>query len=180
MHNQSFDLTLSEISKIEGAAALDLSVRDGKVIDLKFKLTEYKRFYTQGIRGKTVSAVPQLLARICGTCSNAHIMCSVEAIEKALEIIPSAQTMIMRRLAINGLMIRDHGLHLYVFALPDLLGKDSILEFDESNPEEKQFLEDTFCVKKAGNMLSVAFGGRSVHAPYLTIGGFLKFPSADD
>ena len=67
MHNQSFDLTLSEISKIEGAAALDLTVREGKVVDLKFKLTEYKRFYTQGIRGKTVPAVPQLLARICGT-----------------------------------------------------------------------------------------------------------------
>ena len=180
MHNSSFDLTLDQITKIEGAAGLDVSVRGGKVVDLRLKLSEYKRFYTQGVRGKSVPAVPQLLARICGTCSNAHILCSIEACEKALGIVPSAQTMIMRRLAINGLMIRDHGLHLYVFALPDLLGKDSILELDENNPKEKQFLEDTFCVKKAGNMLSVAFGGRSVHAPYLTIGGFLKFPSADD
>ena len=180
MHNQSFDLTLSEISKIEGAAALDLSVRDGKVIDLKFKLTEYKRFYTQGIRGKTVSAVPQLLARICGTCSNAHIMASIEALEKALGIIPTAQTKTMRRLAIDGLVIRDHGLHLYVFVLPDLLGKDSILDFDENDPRQKQLLEDTFTVKAAGNQLSLAFGGRSVHAPYLAIGGFSQFPQAED
>lgn len=180
MHNNSFDLSLDQITKIEGAAALSVSVRDGKVAGLKLKLAEYKRFYTQGVRGKTVPAVPQLLARICGTCSNAHILCSIEAIEKALEIVPTTQTMIMRRLAINGLMIRDHGLHLYVFAMPDLLGKDSILDFDENDPGQKQLLEDTFGVKKAGNMLSVAFGGRSVHAPYLAIGGFLKFLSIDD
>ena len=180
MHNSSFDLSLDQITKIEGAAALDVSVREGKVVDLKLRLAEYKRFYTQGVRGKAVSAVPQLLARICGTCSNAHILCSIEACEKALGIVPAVQTMIMRRLAINGLMIRDHGLHLYIFALPDLLGKDSILEFDEGDSSQKQLLEDTFCVKAAGNMLSCAFGGRSVHAPYLVIGGFLKFPSADD
>src|SRR3989344_2716784 len=107
MHSNSFDLTLDEISKIEGAAALDLSVREGKVTDLKFKLTEYKRFYTQGIRGKTVPAVPQLLSRICGTCSNAHILAAIEALEKALGIRPTAQTKTMRKLAINGLVIRD-------------------------------------------------------------------------
>ena len=180
MHSNSFDLTLDEISKIEGAAALDLSVREGKVTDLKFKLTEYKRFYTQGIRGKTVPAVPQLLSRICGTCSNAHILAAIEAIEKALEIVPTAQTTIMRKLAVNGRMMRDHGLHLYVFALPDLLGKDSILDFDEKDPKQKQLLEDTFTVKAAGNQLSVAFGGRSVHAPYLAVGGFSKFPTQDD
>ena len=180
MHNQSFDLTLSEISKIEGAAALDLAVEEGKVVDLKFKLTEYKRFYTQGIRGKTVPAVPQLLARICGTCSNAHILASIKALEKALGIIPTAQTKTMRKLAINGLMIRDHGLHLYVFALPDLVGKDSILDFDDNDPEQRQLLEDTFMVKAAGNQLSLTFGGRSVHAPYLAIGGFSQFPQKGD
>ena len=180
MHNQSFDLTLSEISKIEGAAALDLTVREGKVVDLKFKLTEYKRFYTQGIRGKTVPAVPQLLARICGTCSNAHILASIKALEKALGIRPTFQTMVMRRLAINGLVIRDHGLHLYVFVLPDLMGKGSILDFDDNDSEQRQLLEDTFTVKACGNQLSVAFGGRSVHSPHLAIGGFSQFPKGED
>ena len=180
MHTSTFDLSLSEISKIEGAAALEIAIRNGKVTDLKLKLTEYKRFYTQGVRGKAVEGVPQFLARICGTCSNAHILCSVEAIEKALGIIPTRQTMVMRRLAINGLMIRDHGLHLYVFALPDLLEKDSILDFDDNDPQQKQLLEDTFTVKAAGNQLSLAFGGRSVHAPYLAIGGVCRFSQIED
>ena len=50
MHNSSFDLSLDQITKIEGAAALDVSVREGKVVDLKLRLAEYKRFYTQGVR----------------------------------------------------------------------------------------------------------------------------------
>jgi len=87
MHKVSFDLTLEEISKIEGHAALDVKVVDGKVEQTKFQITEYKRFYTQALRGKSISAVPQLLARICGTCSNAHLICNIEAMEKGLEAV---------------------------------------------------------------------------------------------
>jgi coenzyme F420-reducing hydrogenase alpha subunit len=176
MHNQSFDLSVKEISKIEGSAGMDVQVRGGKVVDLKLKLGDYKRFYTQAVRGKPVSGAPQFVARICGTCSNAHLLCSIEAVEKGLGIIPSHQTQLFRRLITNGLMIRDHALHLYVFCLPDVIGKDSILEFDENDPTEHQLLHDTFAVKSAGNQLSITFGGRSVHAPHPLVGGFLKFP----
>lgn len=180
MHTQSFDLSLEEISKIEGTAGLDIKVRNGKVEELQLKLADYKRFYTQAIRGKPVAGAPQFLARICGTCSNAHLLCSIEAVEKGLKIAASEQTKLMRRLVYNGLIIRDHGLHLYVFVLPDILGKDSILEFDENDPHQHQLLHDTFTVKAAGNELSVAFGGRSVHAPYPVVGGFRQFPQAEN
>lgn len=180
MHDSSFDLSIEEISKIEGAAGMKVKVRNGKVEDLSLELADYKRFYTQAIRGKVITAVPQLLARICGTCSNAHLLCSIESVEKSLSYKPSEQTKLMRRLLANGLMIRDHGLHLYVFALPDVLGKDSIFQFDESDEQEHQLLHDTFTVKAAGNQLSITFGGRSVHAPYPMLGGFSHFPSQED
>jgi coenzyme F420-reducing hydrogenase alpha subunit len=180
MHNSNFDLSVEEISKIEGTAGMQVKVREGKVEDLKLSLSDYKRFYTQAIRGKPISDVPQLLARICGTCSNAHLLCSIQSVEKAIAILPSEQTKLIRRLITNGLMIRDHGLHLYVFSLPDVLGRDSILEFDESKELEHQLLHDTFTVKAAGNQLSIAFGGRSVHAPYPMIGGFTQFPQREE
>lgn len=82
MHNQSLDLSVKEISKIEGSAGMEVKVRNGKVEDLKLRLSDYKRFYTQAIRGKPALGAPQLLARICGTCSNAHLMCAIEAVEK--------------------------------------------------------------------------------------------------
>ncbi len=175
----SFDLTMEKITKIEGNASLSLSVKDDKVTDVKFSIAEYKRFYTEALKGKAILGVPQLLARICGTCSNAHIMASITACESALGITPSEQTMTLRTLTAHGLMIRDHALHLYLFSMPDIFGKDAFLDFDESDPEQHQMLHDGFNVKSAGNFLATLIAGRSVHATYPTIGGFLHFPEKE-
>lgn len=174
MHN--LDINLDHITKVEGAAALEVRVRKNKVEHAHFKITEYKRFYTEAMKGKPIWGLPQLLSRICGTCSNAHILCSIEACERALGIEPSAHTMLLRILTMYGLMIRDHALHLYLFVLPDLYGKDSFLDFDEKNPEEHQLLRDGFDIKAAGNFLATLVAGRSIHAPYPIIGGFTHFP----
>ena len=178
MHTLDLDFTVDELTKVEGAAALDVRIRGGKVEHAHFKITEYKRFYTTAIQGKPIVAVPQLLARICGTCSNAHLLCSIEACERALGIKSSEQTKILRMLTMYGLMIRDHALHLYLFALPDIYGKDAFLDFDEGDPQQHQLLHDGFEVKSAGNFLATLVAGRSVHALYPVIGGFNHFPDA--
>src|SRR3989344_2096812 len=178
--NFDFDINLTEVAKVEGAASLEIKVRNKKIEDLKFSISEWKRFYTQAVQSKPAIAVPQLVARICGTCSNAHLLCSIKAIENAFNLSPSAQTMMLRKLLYFGLIIRDHALHLYVFALPDIYHKNSILDFDENDLEQKQLLEDTFAVKEVGNQLSIVVGGRSVHAPNPTIAGFFKLPKLED
>ncbi len=172
----TFDLSLDRLSKVEGSASLDVSVKDNKVESVKFKITEYKRFFTEAMKGKPILALPQLLARICGTCSNAHLLCSIEACENALNMSHSEQTSILRNLTMHGLIIRDHALHLYLFSMPDLYDKDAFLDFDENNPEEHQILHDAFEIKAAGNFLATLIAGRSVHAVHPTIGGFLHFP----
>lgn len=178
MHN--LDLSISDISKIEGKATCDIKISSGRVETVKFGIAEYKRFYTQAIRGKDIIALPQLTARICGTCSNAHLLCAIKAVENAVKLIPTSQTILLRKLLNYGLIIRDHGLHLYVFVLPDLFGKDSILDFDENISEEHKFLDDTFKVKAAGNNLGKSVGGRSVHAPFAAVGGFIKLPQLEE
>ena len=172
----TFDLKLDRITKVEGSAALEVRVKDDKVEYAHFQITEYKRFFTQALQGKPIIAIPQLLSRICGTCSNAHILASIEACEHALGIEPTEQTKVLRDLTMYGLNIRDHALHLYLFALPDIVGKDAFLDFDENDPKEHQMLHDGFEIKAAGNFLSQLIAGRSVHAPYPTIGGFMHFP----
>lgn len=176
----TFNLSLSEISKIEGKASVTISVQDGQVTQCQFAITEYKRFYTKAIEGADILGLPQLTARICGTCSNAHILCTIKAVEKALNLTPTEQTRKLRQLVNYGLNIRDHALHVYVFCLPDLFGIDNILELDENDPRQKQFLEDTFQVKACGNLISKVIGGRSVHAPNLMVGGFLKLPKQEE
>ncbi len=172
----TFDLTLDRITKVEGSAALEVRVKEGQVEEVHFSVTDYKRFYTQAMQGKNVMSIPQLLARICGTCSNAHLLCSIEACERALGITPSPQTLLLRTLTMYGLMIRDHALHLYLFSMPDIFGKDAFLDFDENDPIQHQLLHDAFEIKAAGNFLSMLVAGRSVHAPYPVIGGFSHLP----
>lgn len=176
MH-QSSDITIESLTKIEGNAALDVKITDGRVEYAHFIIAESKRFFTRSIEGKPIAAVPQLLSRICGTCSVAHLMCSIEACEHALGITPSAQTMLLRHLTMYGMYIRDHALHLYLFAMPDIFGKDAFLDFDENDPKEHQLLHDCFDVKAAGNYLATIVSGRVVHAMHPTLGGFLHFPT---
>ena len=167
------DITIRNLTKIEGHCDLEVKIRNKTVKDVKFKITENKRFFTQAIRNKPIAGLPQHVSRICGTCSIAHLMCSIEAIERALKVKPTAQTMMLRRLAMYGLMIRDHALHLYIFVLPDELGKDSILELSESHHD---LIHDAFDVKAVGNHLSQLVAGRAVHAPYPVVGGFNHIP----
>jgi sulfhydrogenase subunit alpha len=176
MH-KSFDITVDNLSKIEGHASVDIKVRKGKVQDVKLKVNENKRFYTQAIRGKQFESVPQLVSRICGTCSIAHLTCCTEAVEKALNVQPSEQTIILRKLLTYGMMIRDHAMHLYLFSLPDILGKDSVLDFDE---KQHELVHQAFDVKKAGNDLSKLIGGRAIHPPFAQIGTFSKLPDNNE
>ena len=176
MHVVNFDLQLEEISKVEGSAGLDIRVKNGQVEYVKFKSQDYKRFYTQAIEGRPVTGIPQLLSRICGTCSNAHLLAAIEAVEKTLNYQPTEQTKLLRRLTYHGLIIRDHALHLYLFVLPDLFNHDSLLEFDERDPLQHQLLHDAFAVKGIGNQIAKTIAGRSVHAPLPIPGGFMKLP----
>ncbi len=173
MHKE-IDISIEGLSKIEGSASLDIKVRKGKVIHAKLKVSENKRFYTQAIRGKTYNTVHQSVSRICGTCSIAHQMCCIKAIENALRIENSEQTIILRNLAMQGLMIRDHSMHLYLFCLPDIYGKDSVLEFDG---KLHQLVHDAFDVKGVGNDLCKLVAGRAVHPIYPQIGYFSEVPN---
>lgn len=176
----SFDLSMEHITKVEGTASLKLKVEDGKVVDVKFAIEEFKRFFTEALKGKAINAVPGHLARICGTCSNAHVICSIEACEDALGITPSEQTKLLRALTLHGLIIRDHALHLYLFSMPDIFGKDAFLDLDESDSVQHQLLHDGFDTKSAGNHLAILVSGRSVHATYPVVGGFIKFPAQEE
>lgn len=173
----SSDITIDSITKIEGTAALKVHIEDDQVQDLEFIIKDYRRFYTETVKGKPTVAAPSFLSRICGTCSVAHLFASLEAIEKSQGIEPTQQTKTLRRLAYDGLMIRDHALHLYFFVLPDVLGLDSILDIsDDPKDPGHQLLHDSFDIKRLGSDLSTFVAGAAIHAPLPSIGGFLQLP----
>ncbi|MEI6462879.1 MAG: Ni/Fe hydrogenase subunit alpha [bacterium] len=181
MHKDQ-DITIEGITKIEGHAELKVKVEDGKVTDLKFIIDDYRRFYTEAVRGKYYMSVPSTLSRICGTCSTAHLLASIEATERAFGIHDkiTEQTRLIRRLTMNGTILRDHALHLYIFSLPDVLKIDSVIDIPDEDCPEHELLHDGFDLKALGNRLASVFSGAAIHAPFPTIGGFLKIPMDAD
>ena len=179
MHKESFDITIENLSKIEGHTNLDVAVRNGKVTNAQLQIDENKRFFTSAVIGKPALAVHQLVSRICGTCSIAHLLCSINCVENAFGVQPSEQTLKLRDLLLYGLQVRDHAMHLYLFCLPDLFGKDSVLEFSDDGYEH-ELIHKAFDIKSAGNDLSVLAGGRAVHAPFPQVGGFMRIPKGED
>lgn len=176
MHNHNLDISINKLSKIEGHADLDIKIRSGKVEDVVLRVMENKRFFAQAVKGQPHNNVPQIVSRICGTCSIAHLTACIEAVEKTLGVKPSAQTILMRKLTMYSLMIRDHALHLYFFVLPDIFGADSILDLADKN---KELIHQSLHVKEAGNNLSNLVAGRAVHAPFEQVGGFSHLPDPD-
>ena len=173
MHN--FDIHLRNLSKIEGHATLEIKVRNDKVEKVKLIVEENRRFFEEGVVGKNYQTIPQFVSRICGTCSVAHLTCASEAIERALNVDISRQTLIMRKLALMGMILRDHAMHLYFFVLPDILGKESVLDFDKN---EYHFLREGFEMKAAGNALTKLVGGRAIHPMFAQVGHFSKLPES--
>ena len=171
------NIRIDTITKIEGNASLKVVIEDGAVKDLQFIVADYRRFFTTAVRGRRIVAVPSFLSRICGTCSVAHLFASLMAIESAQGITLTEQTKALRQLAYDGLMIRDHALHLYFFVLPDILGVDSILDVpDDPDYFGHTLLHDSFDIKRLGTDITDATIGAAIHAPWPTVGGFLRNP----
>src|SRR3989338_11436060 len=151
----SGEITIDNITKIEGTAGLKVTIENDRVKDLKFIIKDYRRFYTEAVKGKPYIAASSFLSRICGTCSVAHLFASLEAIEKSQDIVLTEQTRLFRRVAYDGLMIRAHALHLYFFVLPDVLGIDSILDIpDDHDDLGHTLLHDSFDIKRLGSQIT--------------------------
>ena len=174
---KSLDLELKDISKIEGHTDMKIVAKNGYVTECKLEIKEDKRFFTDALIGKRYDEIPNLMGRVCGTCSSAHVLASIEAVEKAFGVKVTRQTRRLRNLLINASHLRDHAMHLWFFILPDLFGVDSVLDFNKS---KYKLLQDGLDVKEAGNYLATIIGGRAVHPPAGVIGGFTKFATREE
>jgi sulfhydrogenase subunit alpha len=174
-----FDLELRDISKIEGHTHLGIRVRDGKVESCKMKVSESKRFFSDAAIGKKFNVLPVTMSRICGTCSSAHVLCCIEALEKALGVDKkiSEQTRRLRDLLVYSNHLRDHAMHLYFFCLPDIFGMDSVFDFPKN---KESWIKDGLEIKEIGNFISSIVGGRAVHPQNAVFGGFIGFPNLKD
>jgi sulfhydrogenase subunit alpha len=168
------NLTLEEMTKIEGHAVLVLKVSDGKVEDVHLRGVEGSRYFEGLLVGRRYDEASWIASRICGICSCAHTIAAIEAMENALGVEATQQTKELRVLLTLGERIRSHAAHLHFMVLPDYLGEPSAVAIAAERPEP---VKAALAMMKAGNDIIRRIGGRDMHPESATVGGWLHLPS---
>ncbi|MCD6482828.1 MAG: Ni/Fe hydrogenase subunit alpha [Candidatus Aenigmarchaeota archaeon] len=173
------EIKIDELSKVEGHAKLTVKFdeKTRKVSVCSLEVFESPRYFEVLIKGKDYDQVPYYAGRICGICNVAHLIGSTLAVENALGIEVSEQTKMLRELMVLGGVIHSHLLHMYMLALPDLLGYESILDMTSKYSDLiKRGLE----LKEIGNDIVRVIGGRPIHPITSLVGGFTKLPKQEE
>ena len=79
------------LTRVEGHGNIVVKVKDGVLAACRFDVVEAPRFFEALLRGRSIFEAQHITSRICGICSVAHSLTSVQAAEDALGVIRSAQ-----------------------------------------------------------------------------------------
>jgi coenzyme F420-reducing hydrogenase alpha subunit len=161
------------LARVEGEGALDLTIADGRIEDLRLRIFEPPRFFEKLLEGRAFTEVPDIVARICGICPVAYQMTAVHAIEQALGVEVTPWVRAMRRLIYCGEWIESHALHIHLLAAPDFFGYESAIAMARDYPDE---VRRGLGLQGLGNEIIRLLGGRSVHPVGVRVGGFHHAP----
>jgi len=170
---------VNALARVEGEGALHLSLQDGKVTEARLEIYEPPRFYEAFLRGRDFKEVPDITARICGICPVAYQMSSCHALERACGVSNQidAGIRVLCDLLYCGEWIESHVLHMFLLHLPDFLGYESAISMAEDHgPTVQRALK----LKKLGNRILAAVGGRAVHPVNVCVGGFYSLPNPEE
>jgi len=162
------------LARVEGEGALTLTLDAGKVISAQLKLFEPPRLFEAMLRGRACTEAPDLTSRICGICPVAYQMSACHAVERALGVQLTGALRELRRLLYCGEWIESHVLHMVMLHAPDFLGLPDAMALAKLHPER---VKGALPVKKTGNAIVAALGGRELHPINVRVGGFYRVPT---
>jgi coenzyme F420-reducing hydrogenase alpha subunit len=170
-------ITVPHIHKIEGEAGFWAKVtKTGKIEELKFQTLLGLRQIEGILIGRRYFEVPIVVSRICGICPVPHILGACTAIENALNVKVSEQTVLLRKLLLAANIIYSHTLHLFFLSLPDFFNIENDLELlKKFKKESKAALR----VRDLALEIAKIVGGRAVHPITPIVGGFTKIPEKE-
>lgn len=174
---KQLDIRVPMLARVEGEGALELSIRDGAIDEMRLRIYEPPRLFEKLLEGRSYAEVPDIVARICGICPVAYQMSAVQAIENAFGVQVSEWVRDMRRAMYCGEWIESHALHIHLLAAPDFLGADSVVALAAKHPDA---VRRGLRLQALGNDIIRLFGGRSVHPVGVCVGGFHHAPHPAD
>jgi len=169
----SVSVNVHNITRVEGHGNIVLNVRDGTIEELRLEITESPRFYEAMLVGRSWDEAQEISCRICGICSTGHSTASLRAMEAALGVTPSEQTVLLRKLALHGEHNQSHVLHVLFLVAPDLLGVPSVVPLAATH---RPVIEMALRLKRLANDHIALITGRHIHGVNLKVNGFHSLP----
>ena len=170
-------INVDHIARIEGHGNVHVVIEGDEVKSVRMEVVEPARLFESMVRGRSFTEVSYISSRICGICSASHTITDLLAIERVFGVEVSDRTKALRELLVYGSYLQNHGTHLYVLAAPDFLGQKSVFPVEQIAPE---VFDGALELKRLGNELCTAVGGRSIHPITAVVGGFTHEISRDD
>jgi coenzyme F420-reducing hydrogenase alpha subunit len=161
------------LARVEGEGAMQVTIEDGRVADVKLRIYEPPRFFEAFLRGRGFAEAIDITARICGICPVAYQMSAAQAVEQVCGVRVDGQLRALRRILYCGEWIESHALHVFMLHLPDFLRYDGALELARDHPET---VAKALELKKIGNEVMTLVGGREIHPINVRVGGWYRVP----
>ena len=175
MTNMKIDV--HHVTRVEGHGNIVVNTQNGVLEECRLDIVETPRFFEAMLRGRPYTESSHITSRICGICAVGHATASLRATENALDIQPSEQTQLLRKLNFDGEMLDSHVLHTYMLVAPDFFNVGSVIPLASIAPEA---VLRALRVKKLAGDLCAAIGGRHTHPIAMAVGGFTHVPSVDE
>ena len=174
---KDLNINVHHLTRVEGHGNIVVNMKEGKLEKAQLEIVEAPRYFESMLKGRSFHEAAIITSRICGICSLGHQITSLKATEDALGLEVSEQTVLLRKLLINGATIQSNVLHAYFLAAPDFLGVGSVFPLVGSHPD---VVVRALRMKRLANDIGDVVSGRAVHPITPVPGGFTKIPSVSE
>ena len=125
-HDHTTEFSIDPITRLEGHGKIDIFLDDqGEVANAYLQIPELRGFEKFCV-GRPAEDMPNLTARICGVCAEAHHMAATKALDGVFHADPPPAAKKLRELFYSIFFATDHTTHFYALGGPDfVVGPDA-------------------------------------------------------
>ncbi len=169
-------ISIDPVTRLEGHGKIEIFLDDeGEVANAYLQIPELRGFERFCV-GRPAEDMPNLTARICGVCPEAHHMASAKALDDLFHVEPPPTAKKLRELFYSIFFATDHTTHFYALGGPDFVVGPTAPAAERNilGVVKKVGMEiagKVLKMRRDGHELIQLMGGRRVHPNWALPGG---------
>ena len=169
-------ISIDPITRLEGHGKIDIFLNDeGDVANAYLQIPELRGFEKFCV-GRLAEDMPNLTARICGVCPEAHHMAASKALDRVFHVDPPPAAQKLRELFYSIFFATDHTTHFYALGGPDFVVGPAAPKAERNilgviRKVGMDIAGKVLKMRRDGHHLIKMMGGRPVHPNWGLPGG---------